>query len=179
MNLRDQFLKAGLVNKKHADQVAREKKKEDRVAQGHAIDKATQQRQEAEAREAERKAREEETIRKRREADAREAATRTTIASRQILRAKALPLRKGKQLFWFKSPDGREAWRLELNEYVATDLRCGRVALAWVDDQHPEVVLIDPLTANRIEELRPELVLFRNKGPIDTDPSQQLWEPMG
>ena len=59
---------------------------------------------------------------------------------------------------------------------MATDLRVGRRALAWVDDARPEVVLIDVPTAERVAAIRPELILFRNHGPIDTDPAEQLYE---
>ncbi len=177
MNLRDQLLKAGLVDKKRADQVGREKRKDEKIAAGHQVDKATRERQEAEAREVQRRADEETRIRKRREADAREAEQRKLISSRQILRSHRVRYRPGPQRFWHWSPDRREAWRLDLPEHVASDLRLGRLVIAWVDGDDPEVVLIEPLVANRIEALRPELILFRNRGPVDTDPSQQLWEP--
>lgn len=181
MNLRDQLLKAGLADKKRADAVAREKRKEDRTAQAHQIDKATRERLEAEAREAEQRLRDAEVAARRREQEEKEAAAvkeRLLLSSRQILRAHRVRFRPGPQRFWHRSPDGREAWRLDLSETTATDLRVGRLVVAWVDDRNPEVVLIDPLTANRIEALRPELILFRNRGPIDTDASQQLWEPL-
>lgn len=38
------------------------------------------------------------------------------------------------------------------------------------------MVVIDPETADRVEALRPELVLFRNRGPVDTDPAEQLYD---
>lgn len=180
MNLRDQFLKAGLVDKKRADAVARESKKEQKIAQGNAVDKATLARNEADARAADEARRHAELVGKRREAEAREteraAREGKLLSTRQILRSHRIPVRGGTQKFWYRSPDGREAWRIQVSEWIATDLRCGRLCLAWCDDANPEVVVIDPIVANRVELLRPELILFRNRGPIDTDPSQQLYD---
>ena len=180
MNLRDQFLKAGLVDKKRADQAAREAKKEGKVAQGNAVDKATLQRIELEARTAEESRRQADLLARRREATAREsqraASEGKLLSSRQILRSHRIHVHGGTQKFWHLSPGGREAWRLAVPEWMATDLRCGRLVIAWCDDAQAEVVVIDPIVSNRIETMRPELILFRNRGPIDTDPSQQLYD---
>lgn len=180
MNLRDQLLKAGLVDKKRAEQAAREQKQAQKQAQGQQIDKATREREEAARVERERLEREAEQVRRRKEADAREAervaATRALLSSRAILRQNRVPVRGGTQRFYHWSPDRRECWKLSVTEWMATDLRCGRLAIAWLDEDNPQVVVIDPLTANRIEAIRPELILFRNRGGIDTDASQQLYE---
>lgn len=180
MNLREQFLKAGLVDKKRADQAAREQKKAEQIAHGNQLDKATRDRQEAEAKAAEAAKREAEVLARRQEAEKREqtriAAESSLLSTRQILRSQHVPIRGGAQRFWHRSPDAREIWRLDISEWMATDLRCGRLAIVWCDDAHPEVLVIEPLVANRIEQSRPELILFRNRGPIDTDPSQQLYD---
>ena len=179
MNLRDQFLKAGLVDKKRADQVAREAKKEQKIAQGQQVDKATLARQEAERIARERAEREAEVARKRAEAEAREAEHRRTqgvaASARAILRQNRVPVRGGTQRFYYRSPDGKQAWKLMVPEWMATDLRCGRLCIAWCDDPEGAVV-IDALTANRVEKIRPELVLFRNRGGIDTRDEEQLYE---
>lgn len=181
MNLRDQLLKAGLVDKKRAEQAAREKRQEEKKALSQQEDRDTRERREAAAREAGRAAKEAEVVAHRREADAREARELAERRPRQILRAKRIRFRPGPQPFWHRAPDGVQVWRLDLPEHLALDLRWGRVAVAWCDDAHPEVVLVDQETAQRIEQLRPELVLFRNRGGIDTAPDQQLhsreWEP--
>lgn len=176
MNLRDQLLKAGLADKKRADEIARQKKKEERVAAGHAEDKATRERREAEAKESERREREAAAIAHRMAARAREEAEITLERPRQILRAKCIRIRPGPQRFWHKAPGGKEIWRLDLPEFVALDLRLGKLAIAWCDDRSPEVLIIDRETAVRIAELRPELILFRNLGPIDTSAAQQLYD---
>ncbi len=175
MNLRDQLLRAGLADKKRADQIAREKKKEDRVAAGHIEDKATLERREATARDAERREREATATAHRVAARAREEAELALERPRQILRAKRIRVRSGPQRFWHKAPDGREIWRLDITESVALDLRLGQLAIAWCDDRSPEVIIVDRETASRVAELRPELILFRNVGPIDTAFDQQLY----
>ena len=178
MNLRDQLLKAGLVDKKRADQVQRDVRKEAKIAEGNQAARAERERVEAEAREAreaERRAREATLAERRREQEARIAVESRLMSTRQTLRAHRIRIGRGTQRFWHRSPDGREAWRLDLPEWVADDLRLGRLAIAWCDDQNPEVLVVDALTANRVEALRPELILFRNRGAIDTDPSQQLY----
>lgn len=181
MNLRDQLLKAGLVDKKRAEQAAREKRQEEKKALSQQEDRATKERREDEAREAERAAREAQQVAHRRETDARETREVTERRPRQILRAKRIRFRPGPQAFWHRAPDGVQIWRLGLPEHLALDLRWGRIAIAWCDDAHPEVVLIDRETAQRIEALRPELLLFWNRGAIDTASDQQLhapeWEP--
>lgn len=177
MSLRDQFLKAGLVSKQHADKVAREARHAQKQAQAHQLSKKEQERIEAERLAREEAARLDAAVARRREQRAREEELLRAIRPRQILAAKGRRIQPGNQRFYHRSPDGREAWRVFVSGHVATDLRVGRVALAWREDErHPEPVLIDLETADRIEALRPELILFRNRGPIDTDPSQQLYE---
>lgn len=176
MSLRDQFLKAGLVSKTQADSAQRELRKQEKIAQGQALARREQERLDAEERALQVAAREAEHAARRRAAREREEAHMRVVRCQQILRAHALRFRPGTQRFHFRSPDGRHAWRLWLPERLATDLRVCRLALAWVDDLRPEVVVIDPATADRIEALRPELVLFRNRPPIDLDVSQQLYE---
>lgn len=178
MSLRDQLLKAGLVNKSQADKAAREVLKEQRAARAQQLPKRELERIEAERKareEAERLAAQVEKRRAQREAEER---LLRELRPRQILRALGEPVRGGNHPFFHRSPDGRYAWRLYVPEHVATDLRCGRRAIAWLDDpRRPEVVLVDPETARRVEAIRPELILFRNRGPVDPDPAEQLYAP--
>ncbi len=177
MNLRDQFLKAGLVSKKDADAAARDARKQQNVQKGHQESKKVLEQRAAEERERERLAREAERLARRKAAE--ETARRDTLLwqGRQILRSHRLKFRAGPQRFWHRSPDGRELWKLWLPERVAEDLRRGRAAIAWIDGgTEPEIVVVDAETADRVAAIRPELVLFRNRGPADPDPAEQLFE---
>lgn len=176
MNLRDQFLKAGLVNKNQADAALREKRKQEKIAEGHAASKRAIEEKEAAERAREAAQREAELLARRRASREREEAELRVMRCRQILRAHQLRFRAGPQRFYHWSPDRTQVWRMWLPERIAGDLRLGRLAIAWVDDHHPEAVVIDRATAERIAAIRPELLLFRNEGPSDPDPAEQLYE---
>ncbi|MFZ5478896.1 MAG: DUF2058 family protein [Myxococcota bacterium] len=175
MNLRDQLLKAGLVNKKQAAEAARDVRKQQKVEEGHREAKRVLEQKEAERLAAEKAAREAELLARRRAS--RERAERETRALqvRHILSSHRLRVR-GPQRFYHRSPDGRELWKLWLPERVAEDLRCGRAAIAYIPGADPHVVVIDREAADRVEAIQPELVLFRNRGRPDADPSEQLYE---
>lgn len=174
MNLRDQFMKAGIVSKKHADAVGREARKEQKVQQGNQEPKRVLEEREAARREAERAAAE--VARLARKKAAEEQARRDTVLwqGRMIVRSHRIPFRPGPQRFWHRSPDGKELWKVYLPERLAEDVRRGRVAICWLDMGEPEGVLIDRDAAERLLGVRPELVLFFNQGPVDPDPAEQL-----
>lgn len=177
MNLRDQLLKAGIVSKKDAESAARDVRKQQKVQHGNQEAKRVQEQREAAVREAERAAHEADRLARRKAAE--DQAHRETVLwqGRQILRAHRIRYRAGPQRFHHRSPDGREAWKLYLPERLAEDLRRGRVAVCFIDGgAEPEIVLVDAETADRVEAIRPELVLFRNRGPADPDPAEQLYE---
>ena len=179
MSLKDQLLKAGLADKRRAEQVERQKRQEAKVAAGNQVSRAERERRDAEARERQEAERAAEMVARRRESDARKEADRVRMQAQHLLRGHRVPWRPGPQRFWHRAPTGQEIWRLDLPESLATDLRVGRLAIAWVDDQSPEVLLVDPATADRVAALRPELILFRNRGPIDRADDQQLYEGDG
>ncbi|MDP2317327.1 MAG: DUF2058 family protein [Pseudomonadota bacterium] len=177
MNLRDQFLKAGIVSKKDAEAAARDVRKGQKVQQGNQEAKRVLEQREAAARVAELAAKETERLARRKEAEER--ARRETVLwqGRQILRAHRVRYRAGPQRFYHRSPDGKEAWKLYLPERLAEDLRRGRGAVAWIDGgTEPEIVLVDAESAARVAEIRPELILFWNRGLSDPDPAEQLYE---
>jgi uncharacterized protein YaiL (DUF2058 family) len=176
VSLKDQLLRAGLGDRRRAEEIEREKRREAKVAAGNQASRAERERREAEGRAAEEASRAAELVARRQQAEARKEAERVRTQAQHLLRAHRVSWRPGPQRFWHRSPDGREIWRLDLPEFLATDLRVGRMAIAWVDDQNPQVLLVDPQTADRVAALRPELILFRNRGPIDRADDQQLYE---
>ena len=180
VSLRDQLLKAGIVDKKKVQQAERDQKQARRLQQGHREKQAEREaRAEAEqaARlEAERQQRQDE---RRAREQAREAAERLRQVD-NLLRHHALPApRGGTQRFWYRSPDGRQALRLTLPERLAVELRAGRLALAWHGSPaSPTVILIPRDTALRVERLLPERLLFFNlQAPPPDDPSLALADP--
>ena len=176
MSLRDSLLKAGVVNKKDAQRVEQQLRLEKKAALGSQISKAERERQEREEAERQRQEREEELLRRRREAKAQQELEIRLMSSRQILRSHALRYRPGPQRFWFKAPVHPEIWRLDLPERLADDLRCGYLAVAWCDDQSPDVLIIDRAAAERVAAIRPELILFWNADGGERDPAEQLWD---
>lgn len=176
MNLRDQFLKAGLVSKKQADAAERDVRKQQRIEEGNAERKGVIERREAARVAAEAEAAMAERVRRRRESETQARRDTVVLQARHILGAHRLRVRPGPQSFFHRSPDGREALRMRLPERIADDLRLGRLAIAYIDAREPEIVVIDAATADRVEALRPELILFRNRGPVDPDPAEQLSE---
>ena len=176
MSLRDSLLKAGVVNKKDAQRVELQLRAEKKAAVGNQISKAERERQEREEAERVRREREEELLARRREARARQEQEIRLMSSRQILRSHSLRFRSGPQRFWYKAPVPPEIWRMDLPERIANDLRCGYLAIAWCDDQNPDVVVIDRKAAERVHAIRPELILFWNADGGDRDPAEQLWK---
>lgn len=176
MNLRDQFLKAGLVSKKDVQQTERELRKQEKIAQGNKENKRILEQRAAEEAEKRRLEAEAELVRRRREARERDLLEMRILQSRQILRHHRLRVRKGPQRFYYRAFNGRELWRLDVGERIADDLRRGRLVICWIDDAEPETVIVDTEVADRVEAIRPELILFRNRGGVDPDPAEQLYE---
>lgn len=182
MSLRDQLLKAGVVDKKKVRDVNRElkdqRKKEQAQRESH---------RELAAREAaeKKKARDEEiervrVERARRDAEREEQDRRRLVGN--LLQAYKLPDRRGPQPFFHLTPDLRHTHRLHLPESYAWDLRKGALAVAWMgeDPEDPDYVLLPAATARRVAAHAPERVLFLNQGPPDPrDPAERLAETEG
>lgn len=178
MSLRDQLLKAGLVDKKKARKVNRELKSQRKQAQGSKESK--QERQARQARErAERRERElaERQARQAEAEAAREAELRVRLLS-SLVKTYQVHHRGGPQAFWHPSACGRFLHRLWLSESLAHDLRAGSLAVAWVGDDAADpddYVLLRDRAALRIREVVPERVLFFNaEAPDATDPALEL-----
>ncbi len=177
--MRDQLLKAGLVDKKKVRQTNLELKKDRRDKQASRESKRDIERREAEAQaalQAERaeklrleRAREVE----RREADARRRAVHTWLRTHRV------PMRQGNQLFFHLAANRRQVVRCMLPESLVVELRRGRLAIAWdgLTRRDPEYVILPDLTAARVAELAPERILFWNREPPpDDDPAEQPYD---
>ncbi|MCB9778463.1 MAG: DUF2058 family protein [Alphaproteobacteria bacterium] len=176
MSLRDQLLKAGLADKKKAGKLARDEKKARKQAQGHKEKKKVVEAREQAARDAAADAAADarrDAARARREAQDARDRVRTV---QNLLRDYRLRLRPGNHRFFFRSPDGRLALRLDLSPSVAFDLRAGRLAIGWHGDPaEPDIVVVPRDTAERVARLEPARLLFFNQTPPDPDdPAERL-----
>ncbi|HCH65763.1 MAG: hypothetical protein CL927_19270 [Deltaproteobacteria bacterium] len=175
MSLRDQLLKAGLVNKKKVRQANRQLKKSRRKGQGERKGKRelAQAAQNAEdARKADLRAKAEAARVRRREARLRDERRRAVKA---WLRTHRVPMREGNQLFFHGSARGPRIHRCLFPESTVLELRCGRLAIAWdgPSSSDPEYILLPDRTAHRLLELAPErLVFFNHEPPPDDDPAE-------
>ncbi|MDG1478363.1 MAG: DUF2058 family protein [Myxococcota bacterium] len=165
MSFKDQFLKAGLVNKKQVRKSNQKAKKDRKKDQG-----SREKLSVVHARDAKRKAealkkakRERHEIRKERERiREREEAVRRVG---QILSANRTRFRGGNQKFWHPSPCRRYLLRLDLPESIAFDLHRGNLGIAYVgpkDVEEPDVVLVSRSVVERILKLDPSRILFHN-----------------
>jgi uncharacterized protein YaiL (DUF2058 family) len=175
MSLKDQLLKAGLVNKKQVRKSNQNAKKERRQQQGSRERQAIVQARE----QAEKQAVLEQTREERREARRqRERIREQEEAVRrvgQILAAHRLRFRTGNQKFWYPSPCRRYLFRFDLPESIAFDLHRGNLGIAYLgeaDVPEPDVVLVSREIIERIEKLEPSRILFHNPSRPKEDDEQ-------
>lgn len=179
MSLRDQLLKAGLVNKKKVRQANRQLKKKRKKSQGERKSRqelASEVRNREDSRQAELQAKVTAERERRREIRLREERQR---AVQTWLRTHRIPLREGNQLFFHRSARGPRLHRCLFPESTVLELRRGRLAIAWdgPSSQAPEYVLLPDLTARRLLELAPERLVFFNPQPApDDDPAEKPYD---
>jgi len=177
--MRDQLLKAGLVDKKKVRQTNRQLKNKRRKAQGSRASKKHVERAEqqaAEARKAERAGRVRE---ERAKAHARREQEAHRRAVQSWLRTHRVSMREGNQLFFHLAADRKKLVRCMLPESLVMELRRGRLAVAWdgPSSRDPDYLLLPDRTAARIVELAPERLLFWNaEPPPDDDPAEQPYD---
>jgi len=179
--MRDQLLKAGLVNKKKVRQANRQLKNKRKKQQGQRQSKKSIQsaaKAAEAARKAEQKAKVDAERARRRAIREREERQR---AVQMWLRTHRVPLREGNQLFFHKSARGQRLVKCLLPESIVLELRRGRLAVAWdgPSSADPEYVLLPDLTARRLLELAPERLLFFNTEPPPEDDPAELPYDMG
>jgi len=172
MSLRDQLLKAGLVDKKKARKVNRDLKAQRKKKQGAKDRKNVVMAREAAAKSEEKARKRAERLARRREAEAARASKDRERLLASLVRTYTVRYRPGVQSFWHPTADGRHLHRLRLPGSLAHDLRAGRVAVAWVGqeaDDPEDYVLLDARAARRIAEVAPERICFFNTEPPPKD----------
>lgn len=179
MSMKDQLLKAGLVNKKQVRKANQKAKKSRRDRQGSRAAKKVVEAQQRDAKKAEQQQRRQQRIAERRQRDRIREAAESLRRVDQILGAHRVHCRGGQQRFWFVGPNRQHIGRLEVPESIAFDLHCGRLAIAYrgpADAFEPDIVLIPKETAQRVERIDPTRILFHNS-TRPTEPEDALWRP--
>ncbi len=176
MSLRDQLLKAGLVDKKQVAKTNRQLKKKRRREQSSRERKTV----------IEARARDESAQRSQASKDARKHRRKQSDERREqgnlerlvgnLIRSYGRTIPDGRQLFFHRLPTGPTLSRLMIPLEVALDLRAGRSAIAWSGKREdPQLLLVPEATARRILGHEPHRILFFNAEPPEaSDPSEQL-----
>jgi uncharacterized protein YaiL (DUF2058 family) len=160
VSLRDQLLAKGLASKKDAQRVGRELKDVRRKDEGARKSLGELEAEERAARAAEAERARAELAERRRRAEAERMAEELPRRARDLVAGNRVRPGRG-QTFFHRGPDGKHVGRVEVSSGTAYRLRCGELALAWLDrGTFSEVVVIPRAAADQLLELAPELVLF-------------------
>ena len=161
-SLRDQLLKAKLIDKKKARQAEHEAKRKKKELGKKGIDKETSRKKEAfDARERERREQDREREKKRKlEKEAQTGIHRLRdICQKGIIREKGRATRQ----FHFVTRDGRISYTMVSDE-MDRRLEAGSVAIVENPGTEPlEYVVVTNDTAEKISALDPESVRFLNR----------------
>jgi hypothetical protein len=176
MSLRDQLLKAGLVDKKQVHKANRKLKKSRRKEQSTRERKTTTESREAELRAAQTALKKEERRARRRVSDDLHDRENLTRLVGNLIRSYGRPMPMGRHVFFYKMPDGRRLQRALVPLETAMDLRSGKLAIAWTGpEDEPDFLLLPPDIAQRILNPEPHRILFFNaETPGSSDPSERL-----
>ena len=150
----DQFLKAGLVNKKKASKARKEKSKENRLkAKGAKV--VNEEREQAKQALAEKKAQDRQL-----NLELKEAAEAKAIAAqiRQLIEVNRLSRKEGEIAFNFV--DGSKVKQIHLSEKMHQQLSKGRLAIVRFDEGYE--VVATPV-ADKITLRNEEIVIHRNE----------------
>ena len=177
-SLRDQLRKAGLASKKDVRRVNQELKKQRRHGQSR---KESNKARAARLREEKRILRAEmirQKVERRRELRRQAMVLARQQQVDQIIRHWAVESTGGRHRFWHRPVEGPVLGRLEIPEWMARDLREGRLAIAAATALDEwEYLVIPAEKALRVRDLLPErLVHFNEKPPDPEDPAEALME---
>ncbi len=177
MSLRDQLLKAKLIDKKQHRRANTQLKRKRRKSQAKRRSRkditAEQTREETAHREAELAQR----LAEKQARDALKAAAEKIRLVGNLLRSYSRRVQRGPLPFYHLAPDRVHIQRLWLRESAGWDLRGGRLAIGWLGDdpEEPEIVLLAAEAARRIQRHEPDRILFLNDGPPPADdPAEKL-----
>lgn len=150
MSLRDQLLKAGLVNEKQAKQATKQKQKQQRLEHKNQVDKDDSQRQAAEQAKAEKLARDQELNRQQQEKAEKKA---KAAQIKQLIEGTRLPKLESDDYYNFV--DAKKVKRIAVNDLIRDKLSRGSLAIVSYDGRY-EIVPRD--AAVKIQERDPRRV---------------------
>lgn len=179
MSLRDQLLKAGLVDKKKKQAAERDLKRQRKQQQAQRQSRKDLDRLAQEQAEQQRRAAIESRLARRRESQEVQEAAARALRANQIVEHHAMLYRPGAFPFWHHTPGGVVLHRLDLPRTLAEQLRLGRLAVVWSESfGEPTFRVVSREVALRLRDILPERVLFLNETPPDRDdPAEQLAAP--
>ncbi|MFM2163143.1 MAG: hypothetical protein RLZZ383_2655 [Pseudomonadota bacterium] len=181
MSFRDQFLKAGLIDKKSAAKIDRAAKEDRKAAQAARDPKTASERARQAAAEAERERRVAQAAADRARAEAERVAHETVHRIKQVAMAHRMAGR-GPVPFYHRRLDSPALACLSLRESLARDLRNGGAAIVGFRDLGGFVYVVVPRrTAERLVTFAPEAIVHWAPTPDHlSDPAEslhlRLWE---
>lgn len=165
-SLKDQLLKAGLIDAKKAKQAAKEKRKEDNVARRdkNAVDPVKQQLEQTKA---EKQARDRELNRQRQE----ELQQKAIVAQiKQLITNHRQPKYTGGPEIEYHFTDGKRVKKMRVSTRVEKQLLNGQLAIAKLDETYE---LVPRVVADKIAQRDTSFVIAINKPetppPADED----------
>ena len=163
LSLRDQLLKAGLVNEKQAKQAAKQKQKQERLEKKGQVEKDDSQRQAALQAYAEKQARDQELNRQQQQKAEQKA---RTAQIKQLIETSRLPKLKTEDYYNFV--DGKKVKRLAVNDALRDKLSRGSLAIVRYEGSYE---LIPRDAALKIKERDPQRIILLNEPKSqDVDP---------
>ncbi len=165
LSLRDQLLKAGLVNEKQAKQVSKQTQKQQRLEHKGQAEKDDSQREAALKAQAEKLARDQELNRQQ-----QEKAQKKALAAqvKQLIESSRLPRLNGEDYYNFV--DDKKVKRIAVNPMLRDKLSRGTLAIARLDGKYE---LIPREAALKVQEREPQRIVLLNtptEAPDADDP---------
>ena len=155
MSLRDQLLKAGLVNEKQAKQATKQKQKQQRLEHKGQAEKDDSQRQAALAAQAEKIARDQELNRQQ-----QEKAQKKALAAqvKQLIEGTRLPRLESDDYYNFV--DEKKVKRIAVNPMLRDKLSRGSLAIVRLEGKYE---LIPREAALKVQEREPHRIILLNE----------------
>jgi len=163
MSLRDQLLKAGLVNEKQAKQAGKQKQKQQRLEHKNQVAKDDSQRQAALQAQAEKQARDAELNRQQQEKAEKKA---KAAQIKQLIEGTRLPRLESDDYYNFV--DNKKVKRIAVNDLIRDKLSRGSLAIVSYDGRY-EIVPRDAALRIQERDERRIIVLSEPSGEPDED----------
>lgn len=164
-SLRDQLLKAGLVDEKRAKQVGQEQRRQSKQQPGKGKAEAEAARRRAQQAQAEKAARDRELNRQQQE-EAQRKALRAQI--KQLIEQNRLPKRDGEIAYNFT--DGQKVKRIYVSEPVRQQLGSGAAVVVKLHGQYD---IVPAAIADKIRERDPACIVTRDEPAAAEKPAEE------